>query len=224
MRKWGVLITAFYLLALVFFVTPVAMSLANSDGKSLLQYVGILISEPGVHGVLWAWIALLVTAQALLFFVSVDTTHKRLLPRRRTALSVTAITVAVGLLTFSAILSVLIAFMDDDAEVLNSSLMLLLSPITFWLIWGIVFYLYREQVSARVDRAVNWLLAGSVLQLLIVVPCHVIVRQRGDCSAPGVTAFGIATGIAVMLMAFGPSIIFLYQKRLRGYRKEQART
>jgi hypothetical protein len=32
----------------------------------------------------------------------------------------------------------------------------------------------------------------------------VVARQREDCSAPFATGFGIATGIAIMLLAFGP--------------------
>jgi hypothetical protein len=45
----------------------------------------------------------------------------------------------------------------------------------------------------------------------------VIVRRRGDCSAPAATSFGIVTGIAVMLLCFGPSVLFLIKKRLDGY-------
>jgi hypothetical protein len=86
-----------------------------------------------------------------------------------------------------------------------------------WLFWGIVFYLYFRNSSASVSRLMSWLLKGSILELLIVVPCHVIVRRRQDCSAPLATSFGIATGIAIMLLSFGPSVLFLYKKRLDSY-------
>jgi hypothetical protein len=86
-----------------------------------------------------------------------------------------------------------------------------------WAIWGAVFYVYARNKSDVVKRAVDWLLKGSVLELLVAVPCHVIVRERKECCAPIVTSFGIVTGIAIMLLSFGPSIVFLYQKRMERY-------
>ena len=171
-------------------------------------------------GAWWIFIVILTVGQALLLFVSVDTSQRKLRPRRSIALSVVVITIAVGLLTTVAVLAVLLAYVGEDDPTLNSPIVGLLIPIGSWLLWGIVFYLYRNQIWTRLDKAVNWLIAGSVLELLIVVPCHVIVRQRGDCSAPIATGFGIATGIAVMLMAFGPSVIFLYQRRIRRYKAD----
>ena len=84
----------------------------------------------------------------------------------------------------------------------------------------------RERVSSQrdiVSRAINWLLRGSVLELLIAVPVHVIVRRRGECSAPVATSFGITTGIAVMLLAFGPSVLILYRRRLEQYSRKASR-
>jgi hypothetical protein len=61
----------------------------------------------------------------------------------------------------------------------------------------------------------RWLLRGSILELLIAVPSHVLVRRRDDCCAPAGTFWGIATGISVMLLCFGPGIFFLFVARCR---------
>ena len=129
-----------------------------------------------------------------------------------------SITAAVGALGTALVFSLSAAVWGDNPPdlLLQSAVYW---PLGLWLVWGIVFYVYRKRVSERFDRAVSWLLNGSVLQFLVAVPCHIVVRQRDDCCAPVGTGIGIATGIAVMLMAFGPSVVFLYQRRLREYDK-----
>jgi hypothetical protein len=62
-------------------------------------------------------------------------------------------------------------------------------------------------------RMHRWLLRGSILELLVAVPSHIIVRRRGDCCAPLGTFWGIATGISVMLLCFGPGVFFLFVER-----------
>jgi hypothetical protein len=54
-------------------------------------------------------------------------------------------------------------------------------------------------LAAYRGGALSWLLRGSILELLVAVPCHIIVRRRHDCSAPIITSFEIVTGIAIML-------------------------
>ena len=99
------------------------------------------------------------------------------------------------------------------------SSVLLAIPFLLWIIWGAIFYAYSKRASNVVDSAVNWLIKGSVLELLIAVPSHIIVRQREWCCAQYVSAWGIAAGIAIMLMAFGPSTMFLYKRKFEEYKK-----
>jgi hypothetical protein len=86
-----------------------------------------------------------------------------------------------------------------------------------------VFYRYYRKPGARLATGIAWLLRGSVLELLVAVPAHVIVRRRDECCAPTFTGWGIATGIAVMLACFGPGVLVLYQKQMESYRKKRAR-
>lgn len=217
MRRWGVLITAFYFLLLLVLFGPVLLALAG-DVDSSPTNVRSLSSAW-----IWIiWIAPLTVAQAVLLFMPVDTSRSRPRPRRDVAWSIAAIVFAVGLLTLAAACSLVAAIAGDNFFEI-SAWWGLLAVILVWGGWGALFYVYRESISKRLDRAMKWLLTGSILELLIAVPSHIIVRHRDDCSAPGVTAFGIATGIAVMLLAFGPSVLFLYQKRMNRYHQPAER-
>jgi hypothetical protein len=84
-----------------------------------------------------------------------------------------------------------------------------------WLIWSIVFYRFYRDAEPRtlLQRLTAWLIRGSILELLVAVPSHIIVRRRDDCCAPGFTFFGMATGVVIMALAFGPGLFFLFRKR-----------
>ncbi|MBU6409324.1 MAG: hypothetical protein KGR98_02950, partial [Verrucomicrobia bacterium] len=89
--------------------------------------------------------------------------------------------------------------------------------LAFWIVWTIVFrhFADSDDPDSLLKRSVRWLLAGSILELLVAVPSHVIVRRRGDCCAPAGTFWGIATGISIMLLCFGPGVFFLFAERFR---------
>ena len=192
------------------------LAMAGSDAP-FFKTLGEMYTE----WLVWAAIVALIGGQAILLFLSVDTSQKRLKPRTHLAVSVVAGSMLFALLSFAAISAGGAAvagdkffdwFWDTEMEVVWIFL-------AIWLVWGVLFYLYFRNSAAVTTRIVSWLLKGSVLELLIAVPCHVWVRRRGDCSAPMATSFGIVTGIAVMLLAFGPSVLLLYKKRLDGYER-----
>jgi len=92
---------------------------------------------------------------------------------------------------------------------------LALALAIFWLPWALIFYRFAraDDPATLLKRATRWLLRGSILELLVAVPSHVIVRNRNDCCAPGGTFWGIATGISIMLLCFGPGVFFLFAER-----------
>ena len=217
MRRWGIAITFFYALVVAGLLLPALYVLTSESWPSLKIWYN-LYSSWG----LWIWIGILVGGQALLLFLSVDASHRRLKPRQHVLVSVSLAGLFIALLTIATLSSVTAAvFLEDKYPALVKSIHrdVLTWWMGFWLFWTGFFYLYLRDSFRLVDRLATWLLRGSVLELLIVIPCHLIVRQREECTSPMVTSFGIVTGIAVMLMAFGPGVLLLYKKRLDQYKK-----
>jgi hypothetical protein len=218
MRKWGIIITLFYALIVVGLLFPVIALLAMDYGpfaKEVLKSIG------WVYGFMGSWIlfAVVLSGEAILLFLSVDTSFKRRKPRAHIAVSYIATSMLFALLTFAVVccLDSAIKSANFVDRYLSGVPQVLGFCALLWLFWGILFYLYLRNSTDITTQLISWLLKGSVLELLIAIPSHVIVRRRDDCTAPAVTSFGIVTGIAVMLLCFGPSVLLLYKKRMDAY-------
>jgi hypothetical protein len=230
MRKWGIVISIFYALILLGLIVPGSIFILGSEFAKWSSLIGAV---KGIYTdwAFWILAAAVLGGQMLLLFLSVDTSFQRLKPRAHIRVSCAAASLFTALLTSAVAWSLGVAVGGDGfleffdrlgrgfihEDDLNALFWILAFWGAAWLLWAILFYFYFRNSSPTVTRLISWLLKGSVLELLIVVPCHVIVRRRHDCSAPLATGFGIATGLAVMLLAFGPSVLFLYKKRLDSY-------
>jgi len=218
MREWGIVMSVFYAVIVLALLVPAGMILAGVKDP-----LGILLSKDMIDffGEWLAWVPViaLVAGQAILLFLSVDTSFKKLMPRAHVAVSVIITSMLFALLAFAGLSAAGAAVVGDKFidRYWGSAAQMFAIWAAIWLLWGVVFYLYFRNSMQVTTRAVSWLLKGSVLELLIAVPAHVWVRRRGDCSAPLATSFGIVTGIAVMFLAFGPSVLLLYKKRLDAY-------
>ena len=218
MRKWGIVISVFYAAIVLLLLVPTGMLLAG-DKNSLQQIFTTDLLGAYSEWLMWVPIIAVVAGEAILLFLSVDTTQKRLKPRTNLAISVIVGSMLFALLA-DGVFSALGAAISGDHFVDKfwaTEATILAVWLGLWAAWGIVFYLFFRKSVPAATRMVSWLLKGSVLELLIAVPCHVWVRRRDDCSAPIATSFGIVTGIAVMLLSFGPSVLLLYKKRLDEY-------
>jgi hypothetical protein len=232
MKRWALLTVFLYVSALVVLTMPVVSwafaAWAPNPGK-------VTTIELYSSWWYWIWIAVLAAGQLLLLLVPVDLSRRRVSPRRslKAATRVTAFLLAN--LSLAALLSLLgslfamekgfeglekalhfITFPgvgDNGAEILRMFVMLL----PFWIFWALVFgrYTRADEPSTLITRATRWLMRGSILELLIAVPSHVIVRRRDECCAPLVTSWGIGTGISVMLLCFGPGAFFLFADRFK---------
>lgn len=217
MKNWGIAISVLYAVVVATLALPLFVYLLGGEfgGEEL---AGLISPQPiGEFVFVWVSVGLFVLTQAALLFIAVDRTGNRLKPRRRLGTAIVATSFSVALMCLAVLSSIAVILKGDDG--FNWEWVWLALPPVLWIGWGVVFYLFRERVFDSLTRAVGWLLNGSVLQLLIAVPAHIVARERNDCCAPGISAFGIASGIALMLVAFGPSVLFLYQDRLRRHER-----
>jgi hypothetical protein len=91
------------------------------------------------------------------------------------------------------------------------------ATVLVWLGWIALFGWLARSVAPQTinDRMYQLLLAGSVLELLIALPMHLVVRRRTECCAGLATGLGIGVGLVVMLIALGPAVFFLFYRRYR---------
>lgn len=185
MRKWGMVISAFYALILLVLLLPVFLLLRHGQYDGLSPFWRDLAETSGAWEI-WAVFAALFSGQGLLLFLSVDATQKRLKPRAHIFLTCLVASILTAVLTLAVIGAIGVAVEGDT--LLEGSLA---NPFLFfaalWAAWGVLFFLYFRNSSEIVNHAVSWLLKGSVLEMLVAIPCHVIVRRRQECSAPAVT-------------------------------------
>jgi hypothetical protein len=214
MKRWGLVLSVVYVLLIALLLGPAVRLLEGEHLHSLADVRGAY-QQTGVTIVL----AVLLIGEFSLLCVSIDRSRRRLKPRTSVLISAVLTGLFTSTLSLAAFLAVILAFpsaiqwtgaTSDSA----STIIEIGGLLVPWLVWSILFYRLYRNADDPVTRAVSWMLRGSVLELLVVVPCHVIVRRRHDCCAPAVTGLGIATGIAIMFLSFGPSVLLLFKKRL----------
>ncbi len=226
MRRWGLLVSAVYLLLLYLLFMPLWSILFGNSATWIVRFEDIDWDWDSIENLMFIGLMILpvlglLLSQAVLF-VSVDRSFRRPIPRSSLQRIVWTTAFATGLLTTGALISV--AWAIDTAW--KSALvdaefgftLLMLSWIPAWIAWGLAFNRYVKDEESLAHKMISRLLAGSVLELLVAVPCHVYIRYKEECSAPIFSGWGIVTGIAVMFLALGPGVLLLYRKRLEQYK------
>jgi len=227
MKRWGFIVTGLYFVALVVLSFPITLA-AFWPNESVSEILGIY-SWWGY----WIWIVVMICGELLLLLVPIHFGERR--PKSRRPLMVPIITSSLflGLLVFFLLGSIMLAIWGDDGPPISSSVPeglglagVCITIMLLWMAWGILFYRRTRSDSpdALLRRAASWLLKGSILELLVAISCHVVVRRRDDCCAPFGTFLGIAAGLSVMLLSFGPGIFFLFADRCKKLRPREMPT
>jgi hypothetical protein len=213
MKRWAFLTVVLYAFVVSFLTVPILLLLGDGDGW---EYVG---------GFFAFFLPILVLIQVVLLLIPVSAVQARPVAKRTVVSSaaIGAFPLAV-LLTCFVWFILLMIFGEETAmaEWLGWGNLSLL--FCLWVFWGVLFYrrFSPESPGSLTEAITRWLLAGSILEILVAIPSHILSRHRDECCAPGFTLFGLVTGISLAVMAFGPGVFLLLAARVKEKRMAQS--
>ena len=210
MKNWALLVAALYLLILAVLTVPVVLLAFMPEagfGQAVTSYTYLPY---------WLWLAIMAVSQFVLLSVPVRVASLRPVSRGPIWRTVIACGLMAGGLAVGAFLSLYEFFIrDKPVKESWSEWPALIIGLLTWGIWAIVFARMSRATTPTdlVSRQCRALLKGSVLELLIAVPTHIVARCRDYCCAGLMTFIGLTMGLSVMLFAFGPALLFLFAER-----------
>ena len=212
MKRWAFLVAVLYILALIALTIP-AIWLAFVPQSWL---TADHISDVATFIPYWGWLGIMFICQLCLLIVPVKIAANRPVSRRTLLWPILTGGFLAGTLMLGAGYSVYEFIFKGQNPVIDwPHWVPVIAGGFLWIVWSIVFY--RQTRSQNADSVVRkqtrWLLRGSILELLIAVPTHIVARYRNYCCAGFMTFIGITFGIAIMLFAYGPAVFFLFVAR-----------
>jgi len=213
MKRWALVVTFLYFLIIVGLTLPVVIIAFWPHINVRAEDLGDLFSTSAWP--YWVFVAVLVFSQVALLTVPVGLASRRPIKRRSLLLPI----LVSGLMMGSMVIGAVFSLHEFIARDIGPSSWMALGALALggltWVMWTVVFYrLSRNENPADViSRQCRFLLKGSILELLIAVPTHIVARSRDYCCAGFMTFIGIALGISVMLLSYGPGVFFLFLDR-----------
>lgn len=228
MKRWSIPVILSFVLLLALSVYPLTRTLGGAS---------IEITAGNIFGSGWftGWAIVLVICQATLL-IKVKAPPERPKARRRLWPAIVAGGFCFAALGIATVLSLAFGLYGDEEQpffrVVESvdqiapdgdwSMLVGFGSIAAfflaqWVVWSLMLRRATGKpngLESFVPRLTRWLVIGSVAELLVAVPCHIVTRRRDDCCAPLVTFWGMATGWAILLMCLGPALLILIQYRL----------
>jgi hypothetical protein len=218
MKRWALVVVALFGLVAVILTPPVwrfsfpEKSPAASSPDPLEVYQAFL--EPSY----WIWIGILLLCQACLLLVPVRVASRKPMGRVSIWVSVGASGFFAAVLAYG-LLCVLAEYFYGDKALRGDwpGCLLWGPPLAIWAGWALVFSRLARSGTPEgfILRQCRLLWKGSILELLVAVPTHVVARSRDYCCAGFLTFVGITFGLSIMLLSFGPGVFFLFAERWR---------
>ncbi|MDD5136613.1 MAG: hypothetical protein PHX20_07535 [Candidatus Omnitrophica bacterium] len=208
MKKTAAVIICVYAILLVAITAPFIR----------LAFIGleehIEASETFASWIYWLWLLALLACEIALLCIPVRVASKRPVTKRHIFFPIIAGSFMMALLVAGAFLAIG-EFIREDALYEPMWWLALSELVLGWMLWGLVFFRWSRVLKPEnlIEKQIRYLYKGSILELLIAVPTHVMVRSKDYCCAGYATFISLALGFSVMLIAFGPGIFFLFSER-----------
>jgi hypothetical protein len=218
MKRWAVLVVILYFLLLVALTSPLFL-IAFYPSSNARDAISVMF-----EWMYWAGLGVMVLAQAAMLVVPVELSVGRPTAQRSVLWTILASGLMVGVLGAGAAISIDEFFRREKAGT-GDAILPWAALLVLWAAWSLVFYRSGRGAAAMdvVTRQCRYLLKGSILELLVAVPTHIVARARDYCCAGVMTFLGIAFGVAVMLFSFGPGVFFLFAARWKRLHPQTAR-
>jgi len=219
-KRWPVITVLLYALWVTAVFAPAVLFmvfwLSDPDVPDLEEVYDSILMLYSEFWPFWIFCAILIVSQMLLLIIPVRIVKQRPRPQRGLWLTAIAAGALFAIVVLGIVWSIAAAIFGDDSIDGIVPLLALIFLLVNWIVWSCIFRSFARNADPRsyIRRLMKWLLRGTILELLVAVPSHIIVRHKDVCCAGHLTATGIATGLAVMLISFGPGIYFLYAERI----------
>jgi hypothetical protein len=162
---------------------------------------------------LWAIVAVMVCAQFALLRIPVRVATGRPVVQRSIWATIIAAAFMMGLLVLGAAGSIYEFLTKLEGD--NGLWLAFALALASWIFWAIYFYrsTRNDAPEQKMTRLRLYMWSGSILELLVAIPTHIIARQRDYCCAGMLTFLGLTCGFSVLIFAFGPAVYFLFAER-----------
>lgn len=93
--------------------------------------------------------------------------------------------------------------------------------LVLWAVWAILFFRYWRGANQlpRVERVIRWMIAGSILDVLVASVVQAFTPGNRDCYCAKGSYTGLVFGGTALIWLFGPGILFI---GLREYQRRKA--
>jgi len=211
MKHWAFVVVGLYMLILVVLTVPVTVLALTPKAK-----VTDIVEGYG-HLPYWLWVGVMGLGQAALLVVPVRVATNRPVARRSLLWPIVTAGLMIGGLAVGAMYSLYEVAMRDKAFDGWFWWAGIGSGVVIWAVWAVLFYRTSRAANPSdvISRQCRLMLRGSILELLVAVPTHIVARSRDYCCAGFMTLIGLTLGISVMLFSYGPAVFFLYVDRWR---------